>query len=42
MQKIPPLDPFSTNKDLSISDIFSHFISAIFNIASQLNPEELK
>ena len=37
-----PLNPFSTNKYLSISDIFSNFTPVIFNVTSQLNPGELK
>ena len=42
MQEIPPLNPFFFYFCLSISDIFSISISAIFNKASQLNPGELK
>ena len=38
MQEIPPLSPFSINKYLSMSDIFSNSIPVIFNVASQLNP----
>ena len=42
MQQTPPLVPFSINKYLSMSDIFSNFTSVIFIMASQLNPGELK
>ena len=42
MQEIHPLNPFSTNKYLPMSDVFSNFTPIIFNIASQLNPGELK
>ena len=42
MSEIPPLDPFSINKYLSMSDIFSNFTSVIFYIATQLNPGKLK
>ena len=40
--EIDPLNPFSINKYLSIFEIYSNFIVVIFNIASQLNPGELK
>ena len=42
MYEIHPLNPFSTNKFISMSKIFSSFTPVIFNIASQLNPGELK
>ena len=42
MEEIPPLNHFSINKYLSISDIFYNFTPVIFNIASQLNQGELK
>ena len=40
--KSPPFSPFLTNKYLSVSDIYSNFTPVIFNIPSQVNPEELK
>ena len=42
MYEIPPLNPFSTNKYMSMSEICSNFISVIFKITSQLNPGENK
>ena len=42
MQEIPPVNPFSIDKYISIPEIFSNFAPAIFNISSQLNPGELK
>ena len=42
MEEGPPFNPFSMNKYLSISDIFSNFTPVIFNMASQLSPGELK
>ena len=42
MQEIPPLNPFSINKCLPMSEISSNFIPIIFSIASQFNPGELK
>ena len=42
MQEIPPVNRFLINKYLSISDIFSNYISVIFNITYQLNLGELK
>ena len=40
--EIPPLNLFSINKCFSISEISSNSTPVIFNIASQLNPGELK
>ena len=42
MHEIPPLNPFSPNKYMSMSEICSNFISVIFKITSQLNPGENK
>ena len=42
VQKIPPLNPFSMNNYMSMSNIFPNFTAVIFNITSQLNPGELK
>ena len=42
MSEIPPLNPFSMNKYMLMSEIFSNFTPAIFNMASQLNPGEPK
>ena len=40
--EIPRLSPFSMNKYMSIFIIFSNFTPVILNIASHLNPGELK
>ena len=42
MYEIPPLNPFSKNKYLPMSEICSNFILVIFKIVSQLNLGELK
>ena len=42
MYEVPPLNPFSMNQYMSMSNIFLNSSPVIFNIASQLNPGELK
>ena len=42
MYEIYPLNPFSINKFLYMSEISFNFVPVIFKIASQLNPGELK
>ena len=42
MYEIPPLNSFSINNYISMSEIFSAFTPVIFSIVSQLNPGELK
>ena len=42
MQEIPPLNLFSVNERLPMTEIISSFMPVIFNIASMINPGELK
>ena len=42
MSEIPPLNHFSINKYMSMSEIFYNSIPVTLNIASQLNSGKLK